>query len=113
MRLPGRYATVRRQIWQRVTGSWVTVTGKRREDDLLIYPYDARPDGVTLHGARAARRLAAEAVDPGRRIWPGIDIRGCRRIGTIGTVKHVIIVGPGAAGKSTLAAPLGEMSRII
>ncbi len=36
MRLPGRYATVRPQIWQRVTGSWVTVTGKRRELDLLI-----------------------------------------------------------------------------
>jgi hypothetical protein len=37
-----------------VTGSWVTVTGKRREGDLLIYLYDASPDGVTLHGARAA-----------------------------------------------------------
>ena len=24
------------QIWQRVTGSWLTVTGKRREGDLLI-----------------------------------------------------------------------------
>jgi hypothetical protein len=34
--LPGRYATVRRQIWQRVTGSWVTVTGKRRERELVI-----------------------------------------------------------------------------
>ena len=27
----GRYATVRRQTSQRVTGSWVTVTGKRRK----------------------------------------------------------------------------------
>ena len=36
LRLPGRYATVRRQIWQRVTGRWVTVMGKRRELDLLI-----------------------------------------------------------------------------
>jgi hypothetical protein len=27
---------VRRQIWQRVTGRWVTVTGKRRECVLLI-----------------------------------------------------------------------------
>jgi hypothetical protein len=27
---------VRWQIWQRVTGSWVTVTGKRRERELLI-----------------------------------------------------------------------------
>ena len=29
-------ATVRWQISQRVTGSWVTITGKRREGDLLI-----------------------------------------------------------------------------
>jgi len=36
VRPPGRYATVRRQIWQRVTGSWVTVTGKRRKLGLLI-----------------------------------------------------------------------------
>ena len=34
--LPSWYATVRWQIWQRVTGRWVTVTGKRRESDLLI-----------------------------------------------------------------------------
>ena len=54
MRLPGRYATVRWQIWQRVTGSWVTVTGKRREGDLLICLYDARPAGVILHGAHTA-----------------------------------------------------------
>jgi nicotinamide riboside kinase len=30
--------------------------------------------------------------------------------GTLGYVKRVIIVGPGAAGKSTLAARLGEMT---
>jgi adenylate kinase family enzyme len=30
--------------------------------------------------------------------------------GTLGDVKRVIIVGPGAAGKSTLAARLGEMT---
>jgi hypothetical protein len=47
-RLPGRYATVRWQIWQRVTGRWVTVTGKRREGDLLICPYGASPAGVIL-----------------------------------------------------------------
>jgi hypothetical protein len=28
--LPGRYAPVRWQIWQRMTGRCVTVTGKRR-----------------------------------------------------------------------------------
>jgi hypothetical protein len=39
---------VRWQIWQRVTGSWVTVTGKRREGDLLICLYDASPAGVTF-----------------------------------------------------------------
>ena len=32
----GPGATVRRQIWQRVIGRWVTVTGKRRELYLLI-----------------------------------------------------------------------------
>jgi hypothetical protein len=37
---------VRWQIWQRVTGRWVTVTGKRRESDLLICFYDASPAGV-------------------------------------------------------------------
>ena len=31
MRLPGRCATGRRQTWQRVAGSWVTVTGNRPE----------------------------------------------------------------------------------
>ena len=36
------------QIWQRVTGSWVTVTGKRREGDLLICIYDASPAGVIM-----------------------------------------------------------------
>ena len=46
---------MRWQIWQRVTGSWVTVTGKRREGDLLICLYDARSAGVILHGAHAAR----------------------------------------------------------
>jgi hypothetical protein len=37
---------VRRQIWQRVTGRCVTVTGKREEAELLIAPYDARPSRV-------------------------------------------------------------------
>jgi hypothetical protein len=54
VRLPGRYATVRWQIWQRVTGRWVTVTGKRREGDLLICLHDATLAGVILHGAHAA-----------------------------------------------------------
>jgi len=31
-----------------VTGSWVTVTGKRREDDLFICLHDASPAGVIL-----------------------------------------------------------------
>jgi hypothetical protein len=48
VRRPGRYATVRRQISQRVTGGWVTVTGKRREGDLLICLYDACPAGMIL-----------------------------------------------------------------
>jgi hypothetical protein len=31
-----------------VTGSWVTVTGKRRGDDLIICFHDASPAGVIL-----------------------------------------------------------------
>jgi hypothetical protein len=31
-----------------VTGSWVTVTGKRREGDLLICLHDASPAGVIM-----------------------------------------------------------------
>jgi|GEM_PF-3238966 hypothetical protein len=41
----GSHATVRWQISQRVTGSWVTVTGKRREGDLLIWLCGASPAG--------------------------------------------------------------------
>ena len=52
---------MRSQIWQRVTGSWVTVTGKRREDELLICSYDARPAGVILYGAHAVLGFALEA----------------------------------------------------
>jgi hypothetical protein len=48
---------VRWQIWQRVTGSWVTVTGKRREDGLLICLYDASTAEVILPCARAGRAV--------------------------------------------------------
>jgi len=34
--VPGRYARVRSQIWQRVIGRRVTVTGQRRERGILI-----------------------------------------------------------------------------
>ena len=44
----GSHATVRWQISQRVAGSWVTVTGKRREGDLFICLHDASPAGVIL-----------------------------------------------------------------
>jgi hypothetical protein len=46
---------MRWQIRQRVTGSWVTVTGKRPEGDLLICLDDARAAGVILQGTHAAR----------------------------------------------------------
>jgi hypothetical protein len=49
LRLPGWYAKGVRwriRISQRVTGSWVTDTGKRREDDLLIT--SMMPAGVIL-----------------------------------------------------------------
>jgi hypothetical protein len=48
LRFPGRQATVRWQVWQRVTGGWVTVTGKRRECELLITSEDAGPAAMTL-----------------------------------------------------------------
>jgi len=47
-------ATVCWQISQRVTGSRVTVTGKRREDELLICLYDASLAGVILPCATPA-----------------------------------------------------------
>jgi hypothetical protein len=53
--LPGRYTRVRSQIWQRVTGTWVTVTGKRRERGVLITFHDASP-GVTLPSVLARTR---------------------------------------------------------
>lgn len=46
---------MRWQIWHRVTGTWLTVTGKRRESDLLIYLYDAIPVEVIFPCACAAR----------------------------------------------------------
>ena len=48
---------MRWQIRQRVTGSWVTVTGKRREGDLLICLYDAIPAGGIM--LRCPRRTQA------------------------------------------------------
>jgi hypothetical protein len=45
---PGRQPTVRWQIWQRVTGRWVTVTGKRWELELLIGSHDGSPVAVTM-----------------------------------------------------------------
>ena len=44
---PGRQATARWRSWHRVTGRWVTVTGQRREGDVLISVPDATPSGVT------------------------------------------------------------------
>ena len=55
--LPGRYARVRSHIRQRVTGRWVTVTGKRRERGVLITFHDA---GLTLPSVLALTRLAAD-----------------------------------------------------
>jgi len=71
--LPGRYATVRLQIWQRVTGRWVTVAGKRRELDLLIasmMPVGRRglPGGTCGERGediRIGRRLNATPLRPG------------------------------------------------
>ena len=52
------------QIWHRVTGSWVTVTGKRDELDLLITCYYARPSGASSiiygHAAQESRGYGSE-----------------------------------------------------
>jgi hypothetical protein len=39
---------VRSQSLQRVTGRWVTVTGKRRERGVLIASHHASPAGVAM-----------------------------------------------------------------
>jgi hypothetical protein len=62
LRLPGRNATARWQISQRVTGSWVTITGKRREDDLLICLYDASPAGDLAFSLRHPLHAACADV---------------------------------------------------
>src|SRR6266568_1313586 len=70
-------------IWQLVTGSWVTVTERRRDDEVLIWLYDASPAGCPPPGRNAP--YAAKECVPGawrycvvsrlvsaRRIEPGL-----------------------------------------
>ena len=71
---------MRRQIWQRVTGRWVTVTGNRRECVLLICFHDAIPFAVPRHlAALCARasdmRWAGWLPGGGPGLLPGIDKR--------------------------------------
>ena len=61
---------MRWQIWQRVTGSWVTVTGKVREGDLLICLYDASPAGVILPWGCGCISLRGPVSGPPGRIHP-------------------------------------------
>src|SRR5215813_1029918 len=63
LRLPGRYATVRWQIWQRVTGRRVTVTGKRREPELLISSPSCHPCRGDLAGRHRGDHLSHVGVD--------------------------------------------------
>jgi hypothetical protein len=64
------YATVRWHIWQRVTGRWVTVTGKRRECDLLIYLLWCQACGsdldLYLRRTHATRQMRER---PGKMVW--------------------------------------------
>src|SRR5690348_16737634 len=94
--LPGRYATVRWQIWQRVTGRWVTVTGKRRERELLIVSIvppvpeclahrQAHPwRRMRMRGCSAARhrgsRLLHHALDLRDDAWRGRMLPGLSRV---------------------------------
>src|SRR5204862_6186551 len=59
---------VRRPLRQRVTGSWGTVTGKRREHDLLITSDDASPVAGTLP--------CAARTPPGihQGSWPAVRV---------------------------------------
>src|SRR5579859_2833426 len=79
--LPGWYARVRSQIWQRVTGRWVTVTGKRLERGVLITFYDASPAGVTLPCVLARTRDSRQgsALSPAWRSAGGAGVAGKRR----------------------------------
>jgi hypothetical protein len=56
------------QIWQRVTRTGVTVTGKRRDPGLLIRSGDARPVAVTV--PCAARTLHGT----GEGCWPAVRV---------------------------------------
>lgn len=60
----GTEATVPWQIRQRVTGRWVTVTGKRRDCEMLINAHDARSAAMTapLCNAHAMRHDRAFAL---------------------------------------------------
>ena len=66
-----RQATGRWQIWQRATGRWVTVTGKRREAGLLIRSGDARPVAVTLPCAARTPHGTQEGSWPAVRVNSG------------------------------------------
>ena len=86
---PGRQARVWWHIWQRVTGRWVTVTGKRREPGLPVTSRSACPAAVATPcpcaGRPAQRRAGHHCAVQGRVLWwhrrwcPGDDVRpaGC------------------------------------
>ena len=59
LRLPGRQAMVRWQIWRRVTGQRVTVPGTRRELELLIRSGDTQARRGDLAVCRTAPVRAA------------------------------------------------------
>ena len=71
LRVPGRPATVRWQIWQRVTGRWVAVMGKRRELGLLIRSGDAGPVAVTVPCAARTPHGTDEGSWPAGRVNSG------------------------------------------
>jgi hypothetical protein len=61
---------VRWQIWQRITGRRVTVTGKREVFELLIPTHDARTGSVLAHRGRA--KLLIGVGDPPRDGLPAL-----------------------------------------
>jgi hypothetical protein len=63
----GPVRTVCWQIWQRVTGSWVTVTGKRREGDLLIWLLSCQP-GRSDRAMRLCRTHSTRHMSKGRAL---------------------------------------------
>src|SRR5579859_984921 len=97
-----------------MTGSWVTVTGKRREDELVICLYEASPAGVILPCACAERTPRGTHkgrwCQEGARTWPGDYAR--RRAGlTVRLDPSSQLPGLPPCGRGQAGAPAAAQRR--